>query len=252
MATQEELWAWMYDPVQELKSRLSGEPGIAWEQLKECLLERAGLGAPSEHPFTDDLCRRLDEMPDDDRSRLLAGDELDAFVFQLAGEHADVPAVDEPPPSGDDSPWLAYLAEAAHLWDGTDESWAQYSEWLRYDAGERGLGSWVDAFLAEAEHVDRHELFARYQVNISGSRDTAQPLEVDAGHGDTAGAVHDLLAQLQDDVVTPALAELAQAPELAGLDDAELRALVSDVLSDQIATLTTAVGGRSPDGRDEP
>lgn len=222
MATQEELWTWIYEPLQELESQVRDAPGTAWEPLRAAFLERAGLREPSDHPLIEDLFRQLDEMSEDDRNRLLSDTALDAFVYELAGAHAEATPDAEPEPGEDSSRWLSYLGETGPLWDGTEESWPRFRDWLRYDANERGLGGWADAFLAEAEHADKLELFARHDVAI------AKP------------AVADLLAQLDGEVVSPVLAELAHAsPGLAGLDEVALRTIVAEVLAAEIGRLTT-------------
>jgi hypothetical protein len=239
MATHDQLWAWIYEPVQELKVRHRDDPDLGWDDLKSHALDKAGLRDPADHPLVEDLCRQLDEMPEDDRQRLLEDDGLDALVYELAGRHAEEAPV-EPEPSFDPEQWYAYLAKSGPRWDGTEEAWAQFRDWFRYDAYQGGFGVPADAFLAEAEQEGKHEVFARYQVAVAA---TADGTAGDVGADETPDEVADVVARLDTDVVQPVLAELARSsPHLADLGEQNLRSLISQAVVEEIGRRATADG----------
>ncbi|HEU5469213.1 MAG TPA: hypothetical protein VFV67_01060 [Actinophytocola sp.] len=125
MATVDELWTWIYQPVQELLADRAGEAEKSWEELRASFVERAGLADPADHPLTDELVRQLDELPEDERAALLAdAGRLEALVYELAERHAEAPAEDpdsSEPLTLSDVDIEALLAEDAEFADIPEE-----------------------------------------------------------------------------------------------------------------------------------
>lgn len=241
MSILDDIWSWISTPLQELTGHHRDHPELGWDELKAHFVERAGLRDASDHPVTDDLCRRLDDMSHDDRAQLLDDDgKLASFAYDIAGQHAqqyqqDAPAVEQPAPQQEpDQRWYTFIAENGPRWDGTQQSWQQFKDWFRYQANEQGLLSQADGFLGEAEQSDKHAVFARYGVTVARPAAQAAPAEPDQ-----------LLAQLDQDVVTPLLTQLLQdSPELAGMGEDQLRAMIGAALAQEIS----ARAGAAPQG----
>lgn len=169
MTTAEATWAWIYQPLQDLKAQVLAEPDKSWDERRVEFVGQLGLADPAEHPVTHELFRRLDELAEEERGALLATEELDNLVYQIIDEQ--VPAEDGGAPSDDydEQAWTEYLASAAPQWDGTEESWEQFHTWFLHHATERGIGTPAQLFLdyvAAMPNDERIATFAAYGITI--------------------------------------------------------------------------------------
>lgn len=212
MSTPDEIWAWIYPSVQELKAEHHNSPGKPWDELRAFFLERADLRDPSEHPMVEDLIRRLDELPDNERQTLLGGDEIDRLGYGLAQQHG-TEAIDDA--AYDDAAWQTFLVQYGAQWDGTEDSWQPFREWFLYYAQEQGvhgpatgLLSYLDGQRAE----DRVAALAQYGVVISPRQQSPASTTVDS-----------LAADISQEL-------LAENPEFAAIPEERRRELLAELL----------------------
>jgi hypothetical protein len=204
VTTAEATWAWLYQPLQDLKAQALAEPDKSWDERRAEFIGQLGLADPAEHPVADELVRRLDELPDEERGALLTSEELDSFAYRVIEEQAPAEEGGAPSDDYDEQAWTEYLASAAPQWDGTEESWEQFHTWFLHHAAERGIGTPAQLFLdyvAAMSNDDRITTFAAYGITIQ----PAAPEQPAAGND----AV-DRLAALDAEL-------LAEHPELASV-----------------------------------
>lgn len=215
MTGAEELWEWIRTPLEELKRDLTDEPDKPWETRRAELLERLGLHDPDEHPMAGELFERLDRMSDDERVTAINSGEIDSAAYELAQRHA-APA--SAGPAYDEQAWQAYLAQNGPAWDGTEQSWTQFSQWFSYYAGERGLTEPATAlieYLSAQPAAERIGTFAQYGVTITPAGGTP-----DAG-----------LDSVMADI-------LAENPALAAIPEERRKEILAEVFGGQAATRT--------------
>lgn len=223
MPTLDETWAWLYTPVQELKADTAENPDKSWEERRAFLLERLGLTDSTDHPLTNELFRLLDELPDDERGTMLAGEQLDTTAYELAQRHSEEPAADAAAETGfDEQAWYAFLASHASQWDGTAESWDQFADWLRYYANENGFGaptgSLIDSLGGQAV-ADRIGVLAQYGVVIPTSAEQHAEAPPEVPTADEFADTH--MADL-----------LAEDPQFADIPEERRRELIAQVLGE--------------------
>ena len=215
MATADELWAWVRDPMREVADE-------SWS--REVFLERLGSHGSAEQPFVEELVGGLDELPDGDRAAVLADEGgAEAFVREVAGRFEQPDA--EPVAAVEDiEVWNAYLAENGTRWNGDEAAWAPFREWFLFYAAERGVPGFATAFLDYADgQSDKRAVFAQYGVVIG------------AGEPGPEAVVR----QLRTDVVEPVLAQvLSGSPQVASLGEERLRGLVEEALAAEISRRT--------------
>jgi hypothetical protein len=228
MPTADEIWAWLRPPLDELKRDVVATPDQPWEARRESFLRELDLPDPSQHPVTEPLFRRLDEMPEQDRTRALGSNEIDTIVDEYVREHADAPAAEDPDPEGPEGPegaaamapaydeqaWQAYLAENGPQWDGTEATWGQFEQWFAYYAAERGLSvpaAGLLGYLTAQSAPDRITTLAQYGVTITVAGEPAAHQR--AAEPVTAG-------------------EKPAAPAETGLTDADISAVMDELLAE--------------------
>jgi hypothetical protein len=208
MSTPEEVLGWMRPALDEMKQGYTADPGTPWEERRESFLNQLGLYDAGQHPVVQELLERLDDMPQDERHRILGSDnELDALAEQLIPEPA---AGQEPQPAAgqgegsaerayDEQAWQGYLAQNGPQWDGTDATWDQFRQWFEYHAGQQGLGAPATAlldYLAAQPAAERITTFAQYGVTIQTQQDqeeTAQPADAEVSAEDIQSIAGDAL-----------------------------------------------------------
>lgn len=166
--TVDEVWAWLYQPLQDLKQNQTTDPDKPWENHRAFFLEQLGLTNAADHPVTQMLLERLDELSADDRLALLNSDQVDGIAYEIVQQCT--PAATADPAAYDDNAWYAFAAENLALWDGTEESWTQFAEWFAYQAGEQSLGVPAKALvdqLTGMSNADRIATIAQYGVTIA-------------------------------------------------------------------------------------
>lgn len=233
MATLDEMWAWIYEPLADTTEYRKSNPERAWNDVRAYLLERLGLRDSTDRPFTDDLFRQFDEMREDDRRVLLDDtDKLTTFAYEIAQKYAEEPPAQhntqqtpapENPAQYDANAWQAFLVENGTRWNGTAESWSQFEKWIRYEADKRGLGypaTGLFEYLASQSVSGRIATLKQYGVPITApvapqpAQQTAQPPEpVEFTDSDLA----DLLAE---------------DPDLAEIPEARRQEILAEVLAE--------------------
>jgi hypothetical protein len=89
MSGVDELWAWLYPAIQQLRSSAVNDPGLGWDERRAAFLGWLGLREAGESAAVDLLLRGLDELSDADRATLLAGDEWDAVAYEAVQQAAE-------------------------------------------------------------------------------------------------------------------------------------------------------------------
>lgn len=183
MASVDEIWGWIYEPVQELKRDYTTAPDTPWNTLRESFLTKLGLSTADQNPMIEELLRKLDDMSDSDRNDIIGGDRLDDLAYEYAQRHG-VAAVADPAPavaqeqvqqttsteeSYDPQKWQEFLEENGPVWDGTDAAWSQFKEWFLYYAREGGFEAPATSlldYLSSQDGAGRIATLETYRVII--------------------------------------------------------------------------------------
>lgn len=175
MATADELWAWIYPAIEDLRSDYESDQDKSWDSRKEIIFAKLGIPNADSDPLVAALVYRLDELPEDERNRILGSDQLQTMVRELVEDQADHTAAQETGaqessvPAYDEGAWQAYVAANGSQWDGTEPSWPAFRQWFEYYAVQQGLSAaatgWLD-WLETVGVTERIGEFARYGVTI--------------------------------------------------------------------------------------
>jgi hypothetical protein len=174
--TVDEVWAWLYQPLQDLKQNQTTDTDKPWEDHQAAFLEQLGLTNATDSPVTEMLLERLDELSADDRLALLSSDQVDTIAYEIVQQCTPTPAAE--PAAYDDNAWYAFAAENLALWDGAAQSWTQFAEWFAYQGGEQGFGVPAKALvdqLTGMSNADRIVTIAQYGVTIAAPAAPADP-----------------------------------------------------------------------------
>src|SRR5690348_13288570 len=148
MASVDEIWGRIYEPVQELKRDYTTAPDTPWNTLRESFLTKLGLSTADQDPVIEELLRKLDDMSASDRNDIIGGDRLDDLAYEYAQRHG-VAATADPVRAGaqgqaqqattteasyDPQKWQEFLEENGPGGDGTDATWSQVTERVLYYA----------------------------------------------------------------------------------------------------------------------
>lgn len=230
MPSVDEIWEWIYQPVQELKRDCSATPDTPWETRRETFLSELGLSAADQDPAIEELLRKLDEMPDADRKSVIGSDQLDNLAYEVAARHgvavgsqAQDGAHEQGQQGGgaeqsyDEDKWQAFLEQYGPHWDGTAGSWDQFKEWFLYYAREGGFeapaSSLLD-YLTTQDVAGRIATLATYGVVIAPAAQAHQ--------GDDAPVTESNLDGI--------MAELAEDPEWGDIPEERRRELIAEAL----------------------
>jgi hypothetical protein len=212
-ATVDDVWGWLHQPLQDLKQGYSTDPGKPWETRRHEFLEQLGLSNPDDHTVTHTLVQRLNELSDDDRNSLLAGDDIDTLAYKVVQECTP----ETEPDTYDEAAWHDFLATNLPSWNGTDEAWAQFSEWFTYHAGQANLSSPAQALishLAVLPNDQRISTCGQYGVTIVVPAPAGAPVAV-------TGEMTALMAEI-----------LKERPEFAAIPEERRLALIAEVLAE--------------------
>ena len=257
-----DLWASAQPAFADLRERFARDPEASWQSL------RAGLATQLENlnsEVRDDLLLWLDNLPADERTALLGSDALDAAAYEtlthLTGEEAH-----------DEASWQAFLTTNGARWDGTEASWQVFREWFAYEAAQNSLDAPANELLTHLDSLataERVTAFAQYGVTIGSAEfawvgpaerealraawgdDWATPLTADLAARWGAGweshpAEHraawlaDLVAQGElpaKATEAPGIVEelAAAVPGVEQLSEAEIAAIVAEVLQEEVS-----------------
>jgi hypothetical protein len=222
MSTPDALWEWIRPPLQEMNK----DSGAPWPERRQAFLGRLGLSDASQHPVVDQLLQRLDDAPEDERDKILNGDELESLASQIVQEHGVQEHGVSGEPTGetqageqaagyDEQAWQAYLAQNGAQWDGTEESWEQFAQWFAHYAGQQGLTAPATAlldYLSAQPAAQRIDTLAQYGVTITPP--AGQPAAEEITQEQYSAALGNAMAQV---------------PGAAALNEAELAAVAARV-----------------------
>lgn len=186
MSTLDELWEWIRDPLEELEKNFTEEPDKSWETRRGEFLQQLGVQEPGQHPVTEQMFKQLDEMSDDERRNQLNSKEFETVAYGLAQQHAASQETvgqgasqgTREGPGYDEQAWQKYLTTNATQWDGSEETWNQFTQWFLYYAGESGVQAPAAAlidYLGPLPADQRVTELARYGVTIAPPAPTGQP-----------------------------------------------------------------------------
>lgn len=244
MPTVDELWRWLYEPLQELKKGYVTDPGQAWETRKESLLRDLGVSTADGHPVTEQLLRRLDELPESERDNTIGSDQLDSLAYGIVQEHGEEPAQpqavtqeaagvapvqeQEQQAPYDPDAFYAFVRDKGGVWDGTAATWGQFREYFVYYAAESGVQQPATALLDSLEAygpAERVAVLAQYGVVIGGpaSGAVSQQSQEEEEFGDED--IDEMMAEL-----------LRDNPEFASLPEERRREIIVEALSEQSST----------------
>jgi hypothetical protein len=183
MSIADELWEWIRHPLEELKRSFTAEPEKSWDTRREDFLQRLGIRDPGEHPVTEQMFSRLDQMSDEERGNHVSSGELESHAYDLVKQHAasqpdagDGQATatgqqgQASGPGYDEGTWQSYLQGNATQWNGSQETWDQFAQWFIYYAQDIGVGEPATAliqYLGQLSPEQRISELARYGVTIS-------------------------------------------------------------------------------------
>jgi hypothetical protein len=216
----DEVWGWLYQPLQDLKQDHAADPDKPWDVRRAAFLEQLGLTDPAEHPVTHLLIQRLEGLSDEDRHSLLSADDIDTVAYEVVQQCTSEPGEDAG--AVDDNAWHAFVATNLALWDGAAESWPQFAEWFVYHGGEQNLGTPAKTF---ADHVtgmsneERISTIAQYGVTIATPATPAgtPPAPVTAADESTKALIDEILKE---------------RPELAAIPEERRLELIAQVLAE--------------------
>ncbi|HUQ57208.1 hypothetical protein [Lentzea sp.] len=186
----------------------------------------------------------------------LAGDSRGSAVSAVLSKYVEnrqveVAAGEEP---FDEASWGAYLTKWAGGWDGTEATWPDFAQGIRYWAGEEPAGATeltrrVEELLAHAESQDitaRTEFLTAYGIVASTGAATGQASEVDAqlvtALAETA-ATSEIVQTLFEETIVPGLTEAIEAvPGASELSIEEIQEILAEVLEEQLAAASGTAG----------
>jgi hypothetical protein len=124
------------------------------------------------------------------------------MAYSIVQRHVEESSESEPEAAGEAQPsqpqegydeqaWHDFLAGHLPAWNGSAQTWAQFTEWFQYQADQQGLGSPADslvAYLDGLSGVERIAAFGQYGVTIPTSAQVSAPgpaptsAQADAGY----------------------------------------------------------------------
>lgn len=79
MGLREDTWVWLRPALDDLRTTTDR----SWEERRNRFVELLGLSDAEQHPVPAEFVRRLDELPDEERTALLASDQVDVVAYEL-------------------------------------------------------------------------------------------------------------------------------------------------------------------------
>jgi hypothetical protein len=94
----DQVWQWMYEPLQRLKEDARVDPEVPWEQRLQRFLDELGVSSSDAHPLVYLFVQQVEQyVSGEERTAFLADDGLDAVVYEIVRqatpepESADLP-----------------------------------------------------------------------------------------------------------------------------------------------------------------
>ncbi|HEX3788261.1 MAG TPA: hypothetical protein VHW44_10400 [Pseudonocardiaceae bacterium] len=180
MSTIDRVWAWIYPPLQKLRTESNeatetADRDVAWNGRRDRFLTELGLRDPSEHAVVDFFLRHLEALSPEQRAELLRSNDVDSlaygFIQQCYPEQVAAPA-----PAYDRAAWEKYLRDNAWQWQGTAESWHDFRNWFAYYATAAGFQEPVTALLGELDNMSVTERIKAFgDLGVAIQAPTVEP-----------------------------------------------------------------------------
>lgn len=239
MSTLDELWEWIRVPLEELGKNFIEEPDKSWETRRDEFLRQLGVQEPGQHPLTEQMFSQLDEMTDEERRNQLTSKEFETAAYALAQQNAvseeaghgvgqsPEPGYDQAAETGapgyDEQTWRNYLTNASQ-WNGTEETWNQFTQWFLYYANEKGVHAPATALIDYLDPLpagQRITELSRYGVTITPPQVPATP---QSGGEDVSADAGQHIAGIMDKLV-------ATNPEFAAIPEQRRIEIMNAALS---------------------
>jgi len=231
MSVLDELWEWIRGPLEELEKNFTEEPDKSWETRRGEFLQQLGVQEPGQHPVTEQMFRQLDEMSDDERKNQVSSKQFETAAYGFAQQHAasqeaaqgaSQAATSASGPGYDEHAWQNYLTTNATQWNGTEETWNQFTQWFLYYAEEHGVTTPATALIDYLNPLPANQRItelARYGVIITPPQTAAAGTEASTGTG-----ADQHVAEIMDDV-------LATNPKFAAISEERRIEIMNEALS---------------------
>jgi hypothetical protein len=168
----EDYWLWM------LERLMRDTSASAWEERWSQFIDTPGVSDYRDDPGLMALKEYFDQRSDDERASLLDSGDPGTLLGRLTSEGVVAPApvegeVDrassQPEEGYDEQAWQAFAQSYLAHWDGTDETWDQFREWILFYAAEQGLAAPAQRLIDYASQQtasERISTFAAYGVQV--------------------------------------------------------------------------------------
>jgi hypothetical protein len=136
--------------------------------------EAKGFGSPGE-----EFVRFVAENGGTDVLDMIAQERVDdlvaAYEQPADADSDDSGSVDSVDGGDSGEAWQAMLARYSDQWDGAEENWDAFQQYVLYYAEEGGLAEPATLFFARAANEDKIALFAEYGVTLEFDTAAADP-----------------------------------------------------------------------------
>jgi hypothetical protein len=235
MSALDELWEWIRSPLEELEKNFTEEPDKSWETRRGEFLKQLGVQEPGQHPVTEQMFKQLDEMSDDERKSQVSSKQFETTAYRFAQRHAasqeagqgTTRAAAASGPGYDEQAWQNYLSTNATQWNGTEETWNQFTQWFLYYAEEHGVTTPATALIDYLNPLPANQRItelARYGVTITPPQTPAAPQTGQPGQQEASAEADQNVANIMDDL-------LATNPEFAAIPEERRIEIMNEALS---------------------
>jgi hypothetical protein len=227
MTTTEQTWEWIRPALDEL-----ADTSVPWEERRQRALERLGVSQPEDHPVTQELFERLEEVGDEERDTLSHDQLADLALPIVERAVAQQSAAADGGGGYDEGAWQAFLAQNGPMWVGTEGSWVQFRDWFVYSAGEQGLQQPATDLIGYLDSIpanDRVGVFAQYGVTIAGAQAEADAGVQEGAEQESAEqeSAEEESAEFDEDQLAAMAEQLAAIPGIENLSAEEIDQLLS-------------------------
>jgi hypothetical protein len=235
MSVLDELWEWIRSPLEEFEKSFTEEPDKSWEARRGEFLQQLGVQEPGQHPVTEQMFRHLDEMTDDERKTHVTSKQFETVAYGFAQQHAASQEAGQgasqasasSAPGYDEQAWQNYLNTNATQWNGTEETWNQFTQWFLYYAEEHSVttpATQLIDYLNPLPASQRITELARYGVTITPPQAPAAPQTGQPGEPNASAAANQNAASVMDEL-------LAANPEFAAIPEERRIEIMNEALS---------------------
>lgn len=98
----DELWAWLSEPLRDLREKCQREPSVSWEDRFTEFIGKLNLSSSDSHPVTKALAERVEQ--ETDPIAFMSRDDSESVVYQLVTDEAARQAPQAEPAAGQQQP----------------------------------------------------------------------------------------------------------------------------------------------------